>query len=344
MQRFACERCGNQLPFDASTCPVCGALIGYVPEQRDLRVLEPADDPATYAVGGSADVLWRCLNAAWGCNWTLAADAGGEWCRSCSLTRGRPDLADPAAVERWAAAEAAKRRLVHQLDSLALPIEPRSRSAPHGLAFDLVDLPGVPGITGHLDGIVTLDLAEADDQHRDQQRRQLGEPFRTLIGHLRHEVGHYYWDRLVGQSDHLAAFRRLFGDERADYRRALSEHHTTTTTWDRSRYVSAYATAHPLEDWAETFAHYLHVVDALDTAIAYGLVDPVDEEVAATQGFAAILERWAPVAAALDAIADSLGTPRPFPFEPTGVALDKLAFVHARVVAHTARDDFYATQ
>ena len=182
-------------------------------------------------------------------------------------------------------AEAAKRRLVHQLDTLALPFELRSTSAPDGLVFDLVHIPGEGGMTGHLDGVVTLDLAEVDDRHRDALRGQLGESFRTVIGHLRHEVGHYFWNRLVGGADWLVSFRRVFGDERVDYRDAVRRTTREGSTWDAGRHVTAYAVSHPLEDWAETFAHYLHIVDAADTAAAHELV-PLEGGMAATEALA----------------------------------------------------------
>jgi hypothetical protein len=294
--------------------------------------------------------MFRCLNAAWGCNWMLPAESGERWCRSCRLTRGRPDEGRTDAIEAWMRAEAAKRRLVHQLDELALPIETASPTMPDGLVFDLVFLPGEGGITGHLDGVVTLDLAETDESHRDHQRRVLGEPFRTVIGHLRHEIGHYFWDRLVGQSSDLAAFRRLFGDERVDYADAVDRYYEQAgAAWDRTRFVTAYAASHPFEDWAESFAHYLHILDAVDTAAAHHLV-PDDEvgilvtEHVTTLPLVDILAAWRPVNDAVNAIAESLGAPAVYPFEPTGVVVDKLAFVHRQVAAHTRRDRFYAAR
>jgi hypothetical protein len=217
------------------------------------------------------------------------------------------------------------------------------------LVFDLVHLPGEGGITGHLDGIVTLDLAEADDGHRDELRRRLGEPFRTVIGHLRHEIGHHYWGRLVGQSDHLSDFRRLFGDERQDYATAVEHYYAGATgEWDSTRFVTAYAASHPLEDWAETFAHYLHIVDATDTAVAYDLVAPdrahkFVAEPSSRAAFDEMLDAWRPINAAVNAIAESLGAPAVYPFDPTGVVIDKLAFVHQQISAHTGRERFYAS-
>lgn len=346
MRIFHCERCGHAAPFSAQRCTVCAASLGYVTETRTIRVLHETSDPAVFQIDGRP--VWRCLNAAWGCNWVVAAQSDNPWCRSCQLTRGRPDEARHDAIEAWIAAEAAKRRLVHQLDELSLPVEARSAAAPDGLAFDLVYLPGEAQITGHLNGVVTLDLAEIDDRHREDLRKLLGEPFRTVIGHLRHEIGHHYWGRLVGQSNDVASFRRLFGDETADYRSAIDEFYTgAVEAWDQQRFVSPYAASHPLEDWAETFAHYLHIIDTIDTAAAYDLVRPDHHEPAGDASprvrFEAMLDVWRPINSAVNAVAESLGAAAIYPFDPVGIVIDKLAFVHQQVAAHTRRDRFYAT-
>ncbi|MEX2625833.1 MAG: putative zinc-binding metallopeptidase [Ilumatobacteraceae bacterium] len=341
MRPSRCENCHRPVSFDAPACPSCGTPLGYLPSQLRLRALVPSATPAVFDVAGPDGPvdLWRCANAAWGCNWMLPAASGTEWCRSCALTRGRPDLERPDAVEAWRAAEAVKRRLVHQLDRIGLPVEARSPEAPAGLAFDLVHVPGEGGVTGHLDGVVTLDLTETDEQHRDDLRRRLDEPFRTVIGHLRHEIAHHYWPRLVGRAGHeLDGFRELFGDEREPYAAAMEAHYATDTSdWDHDRYVTAYAASHPMEDWAESFAHYLHVVDAADTAAGYGLTsvaahpnapEPMD------LGVSDLITVWAPIGAALNAVAESLGRPAVYPFELTGAVVDKLDFVHRRIAAH----------
>jgi hypothetical protein len=349
MRIFHCDRCGAVLTFASVSCPNCTAAIGYVSEQRTLRVVVPTSDPAVFRLDdGSVPPMWRCMNSAYGCNWMLPADSGDTWCRSCRLTRGRPDVGRPDAIEAWMAAEAAKRRLVHQLDELALPIEIKTDSMPDGFVFDLVYLPGEGGITGHLDGVVTLDLAETDERHRDELRRRLGEPFRTVIGHLRHEIGHHYWARLVGQTNDIGAFRQLFGDDREDYAVALDRYYGGgNDAWDRTRFVTAYAAAHPLEDWAETFAHYLHILDAIDTAVAHGLIPSESAPVLVTDAvgtlpFTDILAAWGPVNTAVNAIAETVGSPAIYPFEPTDVVIDKLSFVHRQIAAHTRRDRFYA--
>ena len=352
MRIFHCDRCGNVVAFEALVCPSCDVEIGYADDERRLRVIVPTADPAVFQIARRATPddqrWWRCLNSAWGCNWMVPADAGETWCRSCRLTRGRPDIGRPAAIDAWTAAEAAKRRLVHQLDELALPIEMRSDSMPDGLVFDLVYLPGEGGITGHLDGVVTLDLAETDEYHRDDLRRRLGEPFRTVIGHLRHEVGHHYWVRLVGQTDEVERFRRLFGDEREDYSQAVERYYAGAgDSWDRTRFVTAYAAAHPLEDWAETFAHYLHILDVVDTAVAHHLVPADRAQMLVTDAVVSleiseILDAWRPINSAVNAIAETLGAPTVYPFDPVDGVVAKLAFVHRQIGAHTVRDRFYA--
>ena len=339
MRDFACEHCRSQVRFESSTCPVCSSLLGYLPQERTIRQLRPAATDTSYRIAGHATEQWRCLNAAWGCNWLLPAAAGATWCRSCSLTRGRPDDGRPDAVAAWALAEASKRRLVHQLDRLRLPVRPRTPAAPDGLVFDLVYLPGERALTGHLDGVVTLDLAEADPAYRDDLRRQLGEPFRTLLGSLRHEIGHHYWRVLVEGRDDVDEFRALFGDERADYRSALERYYAGAgAEWDDRRYVSRYARSHPHEDWAETFAHYLHIVDLVDTAAGHGLIDaapPPDDALPVPAGasFGEILDLWRPIAHALDDVADTIGGAHLYPIRPVGLVVDKLADVHARVRA-----------
>jgi hypothetical protein len=340
MQRFNCERCGTEIAFEASSCPVCDAPIGYVADEQTLRAFTPSDDGVSYALPGDSREFWRCLNAAWGCNWMVPAATGITWCRSCALTRGRPDDRRPDAIDAWMLIEASKRRLVHQLDRLGLPIEARTPANPSGLVFDLVHVPGERGLTGHLDGVVTIDLTETDPMARDQLRRALGEPYRTLIGNLRHEIAHHYWHQLVGHSDRLPRFRALFGDERAAYGPALERHYASPEVpWDDQRFVTRYAQAHPHEDWAETFAHYLHLVDLVDTARAHGLLEP--DTSTSTTGvtdpapFARILDRWQPLAGALGDLADAVGSTQIYPIHPAGAVIDKLEFVHAGIRDHT---------
>jgi hypothetical protein len=172
---------------------------------------------------------------------------------------------------------------------------------------------------------------------------RLGENYRTLLGHFRHEVGHFYWPPLVQLVGRLDRFRELFGDERADYQEALDRHNAEGPPPDWSaRHVSAYATMHPWEDWAETFAHYLHITDAVQTAAAYGLrVLGGREPLSARPGRAhadvrELLEDWLPLSYALNAMSRSLGNADLYPFVLTDAVIEKLAFVDDSVRATQA--------
>ena len=303
MRSFACPVCGHLVFFENSVCLHCGTELGYRRAQRELVAL---------------DGHVRCANAEVArCNWLV--DAPGLLCGSCALTRTRPADADLDAMAAFADAEAAKRRLVYQLDDLGLPTD--------GVAFDLLSSAEEPVTTGHADGVVTIDLAEGDDAHREALRVQLAEPYRTMLGHLRHETGHYYWTVLVEPSP--SRFRELFGDERADYAEALQRHYSSPAPvgWEQE-YVSTYATAHPWEDWAESFAHYLHIRDTLQTAAAYEMqvrdATPRDDPGA----FAEIIDTWLPLTYALNAVNRSMGKDDLYPFVLSPVVLAKLEFVH----------------
>jgi hypothetical protein len=275
----------------------------------------------------------------------VPADSGETWCASCRLTRGRPDTADVSAVQAWMDTEAAKRLLVFQLGELGLPIVGRSADAPEGLVFDLVYVPGGTVQTGHQAGVVTIDLQEADDAYREHLRHDLGEPYRTMLGHLRHEIGHYYWSSLVDRAGWIDGFRSLFGDERIDYGVAMARHqHAAPPTGWSSDHVSAYASAHPWEDWAETFAHYVHIRDTIQTAGAFGIrmTDPVVDggvvpvgarpaPTATETDFDAIVAAWLPLTYALNAVNRSMGQRDLYPFVLTPNVIRKLSFVHDRV-------------
>jgi hypothetical protein len=349
VRSFACQHCGHLVGFADATCATCRRSLGFLAEEREVVVVEPSD-AALFATPYEAGArrYWRCLNASWGCNWMVPAEGGETWCASCRLTRGRPDTADVSAVQAWMDTEAAKRLLVFELGELGLPVERRGEDAPDGLAFDLVFVPGATSVTGHLGGLVTIDLTEADDAHREHLRRMLGEPYRTMLGHLRHEMGHYYWPRLVDRAGALDGFRDLFGDERADYAaamRRLAEHGAPAEGW-ADDHVSAYASAHPWEDWAETFAHYIHIRDTVQTANSFGLrlADPEVggrpvpiapapvRDVVADPAFAAILAEWVPLVHALNAVNRSMGQHDLYPFVLTPAVMRKLGFVHDRVV------------
>jgi hypothetical protein len=300
VRAFACDRCSLQVTFESAECLRCGAALAFDWSEREIRTF--ADDAPP-----------RCANAEIAaCNWLPETD--GELCFSCSLTRERPHDRDAEGLEALARAEGAKRRLLFELGELGLPIDGER------LRFDLLSSAFEPVTTGHADGLITIDLAEADDTHRTQMREQMGEPYRTLLGHFRHEVGHYYFDVLTADADGLEQARAVFGDEREDYQAALDRHYADGPPADwPERHVSAYATMHPSEDWAETFAHLLHIRDTLQTASAFGV------RVEGAEG--GPYSEWVVLSYALNEINRSMGLDDLYPFVLTAPVIEKLECV-----------------
>jgi hypothetical protein len=324
VRAFTCRSCGQLVFFENSACLRCGAELGFDWPRRELLTLPTGH-------GGQA----RCANLDLaGCNWLV--DAEGDLCANCLLTRTRPSDADGEALEQWRVAEEAKRRLLFELGELGLPVE-GWRERDGGLAFELLSSHSERVTTGHASGVITLDLAESDDAHREQMREQLGEPYRTVLGHFRHEVGHYYWPLIVPEGPARDRYRALFGDERDDYGAALERHYADGPPADwPQRFVSAYAAVHPWEDWAETFAHHLHIWDTLQTAAAYGVRVNETAPAVGADDFRALLADWLPLTYALNAINRSMGRDDLYPFVLAAPVVDKLAFVHEHVAAVAA--------
>jgi len=321
MRIFTCGTCHQLVFFENSRCVRCDATLGYDPQAREILTLEEGI--------GDASGWYRCLNASVArCNWLVREP--GRRCPSCALTRTRPDDSDPEVLDEFAVAESAKRRLLFELGELGLPVQ-GAHERNGGLVFDLLSSAREPVSTGHSGGVITLDLAEADDSDRVARREQFGEPYRTVLGHFRHEIGHYYWPLLVEPDGVvLARCRELFGDEREDYAAALERHYREGAPhgWHR-RHVSAYATMHPWEDWAETWAHYLHITSSTQTAEAYGLRTPFARPESATEadGFRHMIDAWIPFTIAMNAINRSMGRSDLYPFVLTPAVIEKLEFV-----------------
>ncbi len=341
MRLFECQYCGQMLYFENVTCESCRHRLGYLAERGELCAVESRGEWFE-VLGGEG--RWRfCENAgADACNWLVDAEGEELFCRACRHNRTIPDLAQRNNLANWRRMEMAKHRLFYSLIRLGLPLASWA-DEPHGLAFDfLADGPGSAVMTGHDEGLITVSLAEADDAERERRRAQMGEPYRTLLGHFRHEVGHYSWDRLVRDGGHLEACRAVFGDDRADYGEALKRHYAEGARGDwRERYVSSYASAHPWEDFAESWAHYLHIIDTLDTAAAFGIeVHPGVEAglAAAIAGdpygdgpFEPLIEQWLPLTFALNSLNRSIGQNDAYPFVLSGPVVAKLAFIHRLV-------------
>ncbi|BCO36598.1 hypothetical protein BMW24_015015 [Mycobacterium heckeshornense] len=332
MRDFVCPICGQRLTFENSVCLSCGSALGF--SLTDMALLVITDGSQRGHAGTvSATEYQLCANMHLAeCNWLVPIKAGGL-CASCELTRCRPNDSDTKALAAFARAERAKRRLIAELYELKLPIIGRDRDPDHGLAFDLLSSEHQQVLTGHHNGVITLDLAEGDDVHREQLRVEMGEPYRTLLGHFRHEIGHYYFYRLIDPSpDYLARFRELFGDPDTDYQAALERHYREGAPggWEE-RFVSSYATMHPSEDWAETFAHYLHIRDALDTSASCGLAPAAatfERPPLGPSAFRKIIEMWLPLSWSLNMVNRSMGRDDLYPFVLPAAVLDKMGFIH----------------
>jgi hypothetical protein len=351
MKLFECQNCGQPLYFENTRCESCGLRLGYLPAKATVTALEEGED-GLRALADPASRVRYCANAQHEvCNWLVSADGPDPFCAACRHNRTIPDLSIVDNVLNWRKIESAKHRLFYTLLKLRLPLTTRDED-PEGLAFDFVAPPladSAPVMTGHKGGLITISLAEANDSERERQRREMAEPYRTLLGHFRHEVAHYYWDQLVKDSPSLNEFRRLFGDERQDYGAALQKHYAEgpPANW-AEQFVSAYASVHPWEDFAETWAHYFHMVDTLETANAFGMrlrpkvskgadlstaidFDPHNADMDR------IIDSWLPLTFAVNSINRSMGLSDLYPFVLGPAAIVKLSFIHERIHAAGGR-------
>ena len=350
MKAFHCDQCGNLLFFENVLCLRCNYPLGFIPELIDLCALEPLGAELWKPVGKNGPRVRRCRSGIdfQACNWMVSQRDQNLFCEACRLNLIIPDLSFPENLYRWQKLESAKRRVLYSFLRLQLPISSEGDQTPLRFQF-LADLPGSPVATGHYQGIITINISEADDSERERRRAELAEPFRTLLGHLRHEIAHYFWDRLVAGSGHLDSFRELFGDERQNYAECLQRHYEKgpPPNWQNS-YVSAYASSHPWEDWAESWAHYFHITDALETAASFGLslrpghpqarlmqADP-GQLMATSSEFEEILRHWVPLTHALNELNRGMGLPDLYPFVLSNTSLRKLKFVHS-VLLEAAR-------
>lgn len=345
MRLFECQNCGHVLFFENQRCGRCGDRLGFVPKLATLSALE-GDGPVCTALATPGEEWRFCANAEYSvCNWLVPASSTERFCVACRHNRMVPDLSEQANWGAWAKMELAKHRLFYTILRLGLPTPSRVENPRNGLVFDfLTDAEGAGGkkvMTGHDDGLITLAVAEADDAEREARRARMGEPYRTLLGHFRHEVGHFYWDMLIRDGGRVEAFRAAFGDESQDYGQALRRHYAggPPPNWQEN-YVSTYATSHPWEDWAESWAHYLHIIDGMETAGAFGLeaqpaIDP--EHVLEThpgidpysaEPFDRLINRWLPLTIALNAMNQSMGLNDLYPFVLSSAVIRKLDFIH----------------
>jgi hypothetical protein len=345
MKVFHCDHCQHLIFFENVQCLKCQHTLAYLPDLGIVGSLDAAEGgvwttPLPRAKGRTYKLCSNYTNQTV-CNWAIPADDPNELCQSCQLTTTIPDLTVPGHRDAWYKLEVAKRRLIYTLQSLKLPITSRKEDPVNGLAFEFLgETPQLNVLTGHASGLITLNIAEADDAERERRRLQMYEPYRTIVGHFRHEIGHYYWDVLIRDTDKLAQYRELFGDERADYGEALQRHYNTGAPagW-QEQFVTTYASAHPWEDWAECWAHYLHMTDTLETAADCGvrlrpdhrkeptlksIADPVTD----APDFEELLQNWFALTYLLNNLNRGLGLPDGYPFVLSEPVTTKLRFVH----------------
>ncbi len=340
MKIFECGHCQHPLYFENNSCENCGHLSGYRDTDRKMLTFDPE---GTSLVSDREQIEYRyCKNKQHDvCNWLIEKDDPHEYCRACQLNRTVPNLSQSKNYEGWRNLEVAKHRLVYQIQKIGLDL-PSKMVQEDGLCFDFVARQGNPNLmTGHASGVITILLREADSVLREQARRQLLEPYRTLIGHLRHEVGHYFWERLVMIDPRVqASFREIFGDESVSYADALQRYYQegAPDDWQKG-FISKYATSHPWEDWAETWAHYLHIMDMVETAHFFKLkVDPkkmsadmqmkVSFDPYTVKNFDKIIQKCVPLSFAVNSINRAMGIPDVYPFVISPAVVRKMKFIH----------------
>lgn len=371
MKNFQCSCCGNRVFFEDRLCVQCGHQLGFDPQSLSMLTVQSVDamqqtiELQVLASNGIPDAMRKpfrfCRNAIdyANCNFLVPVDAPDALCESCRQTKVIPNLASPGNLQAWTTIENAKRRLFYTLAKLGLEDGVRGHAGVQTPVYEFMeDIAGEPPVmTGHANGVITINTLEADDAERTRRRMSLYEPYRTLAGHLRHEVGHYYWDQFfLADPAALEEFRLLFGDERADYAEALNQHYQAPKPDWQQAHVSSYASAHPWEDWAETWAHYLHLIDLLETAATYQLcfsqgdsaglesmqcTDPYvfmaqtgnagQGEEWGDQDITLILNQGMSVSLLLNSLNRSLGQSDAYPFALSTPVLQKLGFIHNMV-------------
>ncbi len=348
MQTFHCNHCQNLVFFENTTCVQCGHFLAFLPDRHAMSSLR-SKGGNLWLTETSEQTYRLCKNYETEkvCNWAVPEGDPNPYCASCRLTRVIPDLKQAGHREAWQKLEAAKRRLIYGLHHLHLMPVPKTADTKNGLAFEFLADHAQDGqaktvvLTGHNDGCIVINIAEADDSEREKRRLQMYEPYRTLLGHFRHEVGHYYWDRLIKDSPHLDGYRSLFGDERNNYDQALQTYYKNGAPKDwQLNFISAYATAHPWEDWAESWAHYFHMTDALETAEGCGLFlrpqRPDEPALKPTpvradgdvRTFKAMVDAWFPLTYVLNNLNRGMGLADGYPFLLSEPVLAKLSFIH----------------
>ncbi len=345
MKLYTCSNCHSLIYFENNICLHCGYSLGFNSNTLSLITLVTENDHLYSNIQNKKELYRYCKNAEYAtCNWLVPSAQNSEYCQACELNRVIPALASEENLRRWKNIEVAKHRLVYSLLRLRLPVSKKIDNEETGIAFDFLadSSQKEKVITGHDNGVITLNIEEADEAARVRHKLDLGEKYRTLLGHFRHEIGHYYWELLIKNSDALEKYRLLFGDEELDYSKALEAYYKNGAPTDWSEhYISPYATSHSWEDWAETWAHYLHMMDTLETAFSFGIRIQPDmvQDTKAIQAsiqqdpydmtdFGQIVKWWLPLTFAVNSLNRSMGHSDFYPFVITEPVVKKLQFIH----------------
>ena len=345
MKLYTCSNCHSLIYFENNICLHCGFSLGFNSNTLSLITLVTENDHLYSNIQNKKELYRYCKNAEYAtCNWLVPSAQNSEYCQACELNRVIPALTSEENLRRWKNIEIAKHRLVYSLLRLRLPVNKKIDNEETGIAFDFLadSSPKEKVITGHDNGVITLNIEEADEAARVRHKLDLGEKYRTLLGHFRHEIGHYYWELLIKNTDALEKYRLLFGDEELDYSKALEAYYKNGAPSDWSEhYISPYATSHPWEDWAETWAHYLHMMDTLETAFSFGIRIQPDmvQDTKAIQAsiqqdpydmtdFGQIVKWWLPLTFAVNSLNRSMGHSDFYPFVITEPVVKKLQFIH----------------
>ncbi|MEO8472852.1 MAG: putative zinc-binding peptidase [Chryseolinea sp.] len=345
MKLYTCSNCNNLLYFENSICLKCKQPLGFDPEKLDIITLAAEKVQGVYRDIANHKFRYRfCENAQYGtCNWVIPETNDSPFCLACQLNRTIPVLSE-VNLERWKRIEVAKHRLVYSLLRLGLPLKAKTEESDEGIAFDFLanSSPDIKVLTGHNDGVITLNIEEADEALRVRNKLDLGERYRTLLGHFRHEIGHYYWDMRIKSHAILNQFRELFGDENQNYEESLKTYYANGAkpNW-AEEFISPYATAHPWEDWAESWSHYLHLMDTLETAYYFGIgVHPnrqtgvksleleMERDPYTVKDFEKVFKMWLPLTFAVNSLNRSMGHQDFYPFIIGDKVVNKLRFIH----------------
>ena len=341
MRRFYCH-CGHEVNFHEHFCKACGRDLAYDPKIGTLWSGELRDSNQFFAhsQGHQKNLLFQTCSHRHhdvGCNWLLIQGDDNCQCIACRTTRVIPDQTHEKNANRWFRLERSKRQLFQTLIDLQL-IKANRPVEFSDLQFDfLEDKRSNPSLdldhvlSGHCDGLITINAAEADESFLHTMKEQMQELYRSLLGHFRHEIGHYFWLKFFNSEEKIQQFREVFGDERQDYAQALQGYYDANNQshW-RSRYITPYASSHPHEDWAETWAHYLHIVDTLQTAQSFGL--SIYEPQA--HNFDHWFNEWRRVSQVMNALNRSMGLAEPYPFRVSEMVEGKLRFIDETIARY----------